>query len=109
MEYIVLYMQVRRYKEMAEKKICRKIPREGVDVQEYVNGQYTTTYTSIAEAAKAHKTVANTIKNCIANGFPLNYEGTDIITFDVPSNSPYSYDYITDANGRKKLELFIDC
>ncbi len=82
--------------------------RDGIEIIEQVNGKYTRTYSGVKEAARARKTSDNAIKNCLASGLPLNYAGNDSITFDVPADSPYYYEFVPDENGKPKATLFIE-
>lgn len=89
-------------------KIYKARVNGGLDINEYTNGEYTTTYSSLTEAAEAHKVSVNAIKNCLASGLPLNYRGCDSITFDTPYDSPYYYDFVPDEHGTLKPTLFIE-
>lgn len=89
-------------------KIFRGAVRDSIEIIEQVNGKYTRTYAGVKEAARARKTSDNAIKNCLASGLPLNYPGTDSITFDVPTDSPYYYEFVPDEDGNPKATLFIE-
>lgn len=80
----------------------------GLDINEYVNGEYIQTYQSLVEAAAAHNVSPTAIKNCLASGLPLNYKGRASITFDTPYDSPYYYEFVPDENGELKATLFIE-
>lgn len=89
-------------------KIYRARVEGGLDINEYVNGEYVVTHSSLSEAAEAHRVSVNAIKNCLASGLPLSYRGRDSITFDTPYDSPYYYEFIPDEKGNLKATLFIE-
>lgn len=82
--------------------------KPAVEIVEYINGEYTRTHCGIKSAAVAWRTSDEAIKNCVASGLPLNYSGIDSVTFDMPADSPYYYDFIVLPDGTTKAVLFVD-
>lgn len=81
----------------------------GIEVIEQIDGAYSRTYEGVRAAASAWGTREDNIKNCIASGLPLNSPRARgrLITFDTPSDSPYSYDFIQNGDMIKAV-LFVD-